>query len=143
MEGSRKRHLAIIGFIFVVAVFFAGFIYAVVFSSKEKSDWNNFQQRVADSRANPTGKRQYNPDVPILLHRDEVVTVGRIQLIYRGKKDHKIQIGVIIPALDPNAEYLHSIDTERAAEELRLGGQYFRVVSSRTAKLRLERLRQQ
>jgi hypothetical protein len=143
MEGSRKRHLAIIGFILVVAVFFTGFIYAVVFSSKEKSDWNNFQQRVADSRASQTGRRQYNPDVPILLNRDEVVSVGRIQLIYRGKKNRKIQIGVIIPALDPNAEYLHSIDAERAAEVIRLGGQYFRVVSSRTSKLKLERLKQQ
>ena len=141
MEGSRKRHLAIIGFILVVAVFFTGFIYAVVFSSKEKSDWNNFQQRVADSRANQTGKRQYNPDVPILLHRDEVVSVGRIQLIYRGKKDRKIQIGVIIPALDPNAEYLHSVDADRSLEKLRLGGEYFRVISSSNSRLKLERFK--
>jgi hypothetical protein len=141
MEDTRKRQLAVIGFILVVSLFFAGFIYAVFFSSSEKSDWNNYQQRVAHSKADQAGKRTVSADVPILLRRDEVVSVGKLKFIYRGKNEGKIHIAVIIPALDPQAVYLHAIDADRAAEPLRLGGKYFRVISSRASRLKLERVK--
>jgi hypothetical protein len=138
MEDNRKRQLAVTGFILVVSLFFAVFIYAVFFSSSEKSDWNNYQQRVAQSKASQAGKKTVSADVPILLRRDEVVSVGKLKFIYRGKKEGKIHIAVIIPALDPQAVYLHAIDADRSSEPLRLGGEYFRVLSSRESRLRLE-----
>jgi hypothetical protein len=75
---------------------------------------------------------------PLLLYRDEIVRFGNIKLIYHGRNEKTINIGVIINDLDPKMEYLHRIPFRQVEEGIRLGGVSFKVLSSSSSKLRLQ-----
>lgn len=139
MEEARKRRLTITGFILVISVFFAGFIYSVFFTTNEDSYWAYFKQRAKESKATESPKLRADINDNVILYKDDLVSVGKIKLIYRGRSGGSLKIGVIINSLDPKMEYLHQIPVRQAKEGIRLGGVSFRVLSSSTSKLKLHR----
>lgn len=139
MEEAKKRRLTITGFIIVILVFFTGFIYSVFFTQKEDSYWAYFKQRAKESKAAESSKRQFDISDNVILHRDDLVSVGNIKLIYRGRSDGHLLVGVIINSLDPEMEYLHRIPLRQAKEGIRLGGVPFHLLSSSASKLKLQR----
>jgi hypothetical protein len=142
MEEARKRRLTLTGFILVVFLFFAGFVYSVFVSDRKDIYWTYFQQRAAQFKTAETARRRADVHDPIILHTDEVVSVGKIKLIYRGRADRMLTIGVIINDLDPEMEYRHRISLRQAEEGVRLGDVPFMVLSSSASKLKLQRKRQ-
>ncbi len=142
MEEARKRRLTITGFILVISVFFAGFIYSVFFTQKEDSYWAYFKQRAKDSKAIESPKLRADISDNVILYRDDWVSVGKIKLIYRGRSGGHLNIGVIINSLDPQMEYLHQIPVQQAKDDIRLGGVTFQVLSSSSSKLKLQRKKQ-
>jgi len=142
MEEARKRRLTITGFILVISVFFAGFIYSVFFTQKENSYWTYFKQRAKESKTTESPKLRVDISDNVILYRDDLVSVGKIKLIYRGRSGGSLKIGVIINSLDPQMEYLHQIPIHQAKEGIRLGGETFQVLSSSSAKLKLQRKKQ-
>ena len=139
MEEAKKRRLTITGFILVICLFFAGFIYSVFFTKKEDSYWAYFRQRAKESKTVEQSKRRIEPDDPIILYKDDVVSIGKIKLIYRGVADEMLNIGVIINDLDPDMVYLHRIPIRDAENGVQLGGVMFQVISTSASKLKLQR----
>jgi hypothetical protein len=143
MREARKRRLTITGFILVIAMFFVGFIYSVFFSSREDSYWAHFQQRAKLAKTSESAKRRIDVYDPFTLYLGEVMPVGKIKLVYRGRVDKVLNIGVIINDLDPQMEYVHRIPLRQTDEGVRLGGVPFRVLSSGSSRLQLQRKKQQ
>lgn len=139
MRESRKRRLTITGFILVILMFFVGFIYSVFFSAREDSYWAHFQQRAKVAKTIESTKRRIDLYDPFTLYLGEVMSVGTIKLVYRGRADNVFKIGVIINALDPEMEYLHHIPIDQVKDGMRLGGVSFQVLSSSSTKLQLQR----
>ena len=139
MEEARKRRLTITGFILVISVFFAGFIYSVFFTKNEDSYWAYFKQRAKESKAVEPQKLRADISDNVILYKDDLVSVGKIKLIYRGRSKGSLKIGVIINSLDPKMEYLHNIPLRQAKEGIRLGGVSFQVLSSSASRLKLHR----
>jgi len=142
MREARKRRLTITGFILVISMFFVGFIYSVFFSAREDSYWAHFQQRAKLAKTIESAKRQVDMYDPFTLYLGEFMSVGKIKLVYRGRADKVLNIGVIINDLDPETEYLHRIPLHQAKEGVRLGGVSFQVLSSGSSKLQLQRKKQ-
>ena len=142
MEEARKRRLTITGFILVISVFFAGFIYSVFFTKNEDSYWAYFKQRAKESKTTESPRLTADISDNVILYKDDLVSVGKIKLIYRGRSDGSLKIGVIIKSLDPKMEYLHQIPLREAKEGIRLGGVSFHVLSSSASKLKLHRKEQ-
>ena len=138
MEETRKRRLTITGFILVISMFFAGFIYSVLFTHREDSYWTYFQQRARESKTIESSKLRVDWHRPLLLISDDIVRFGKIKLIYHGRNEKTINIGVIINDLDPKMEYLHRIPFRQVEEGIRLGGVSFKVLSSSSSRLRLQ-----
>ncbi len=142
MEEARKRRLTITGFILVISVFFAGFVYSVFFTQKEDSYWAYFKQRAKESKAIDSPKLRTDISENVILYKDDWVSVGKIKLIYRGRSDGILKIGVIINSLDSKMEYLHQIPIHQGKDGIRLGGVTFQVLSSSSSKLKLQRKKQ-
>ena len=142
MEEARKRRLTITGFILVISVFFAGFIYSVFFTKNEDSYWAYFKQRAKESKTTESPRLHADISDNVILYKDDLVSVGKIKLIYRGRSDGNLNIGVIIKSLDPKMEYLHQIPMRQAKDGIRLGGVSFEVLSSSASKLKLHRKEQ-
>ncbi len=140
MEEAKKKRLTITGFIIVISIFFAGFVYSVFFTQNEDSYWAYFRQRAKESKTIESSKRQFDISDNVILHRDDLVLVGNIKLIYRGRSDGRLNIGVIINSLDPEMEYLHRIPIRQAEEGIRLGGVQFQLLSSSASRLKLQRI---
>ena len=142
MEEARKRRLTITGFILVISVFFSGFLYSVFFTQNEDSYWAYFKQRAKESKATESPKLRTDISDNVILYKDDWVSVGKIKLIYRGRSDGILKIGVIINSLDSKMEYLHQIPIHQSKDGIRLGGVTFQVLSSSSSKLKLQRKKQ-
>lgn len=136
MEEAGKRRWLLIGFFLVIGVLFIGFIYAAINGPRS---WQH-QRRLddaADRRESRTTPRA--DETNIVLALGQVRVVGKIKLIYRGREGDRINVDVIIPELDPEMAFHHSIVEDDARKGLLLGGQNFKLVSARTSTLHLYR----
>jgi hypothetical protein len=80
-------------------------------------------------------------DKTVILPLGQVISVGKIKMIYRGLEGDRINVDVIIPELDPETAYHHSLHESEAKRGLKFGGQDFELISAGDTKLRLNRIK--
>jgi hypothetical protein len=85
--------------------------------------------------------RARSDEKTVILSLGLVISVGKIKMIYRGLEGDRINVDVIIPELDPETAYHHSIHESEAKRGLKLGGQEFEVISASETKLHLNRIK--
>ena len=138
MEENRNRRWLIIGFFLLIGLLFVGFIYTAVVGPRSMQS----QQRLESAVSNYENKMRIRSDEKtVILSLGQVISVGKIKMIYRGLEGDRINVDVIIPELDPETAYHHSIHETEAKKGLKLGGQDFEVISAGETKLRLNRIK--
>ena len=138
MEENHNRWWLIIGFFLLVGMLFVGFIYTAVVGPRSMQS----QQRLESAVSSYENKMKTRSDEKtVILSLDQVVSVGKIKIIYRGLEDDRINVDVIIPELDPETAYHHSIHETEAQRGLKFGGQDFELISAGETKLRLNRIK--
>ena len=80
-----------------------------------------------------TGEQQ----VRIVLKRDTRLRLGNLEITYRGVKDHKLRLEVVVLDLDPQYVYQHAIALERANDGFRLAGVHLKLISARNSRAKL------
>jgi hypothetical protein len=138
MEENRNRRWLIIGFFLLIGLLFVGFIYTAVVGPRSMQT----QQRLESAVSRYENKmKTRSDDKTVILSLGQVVSVGKIKMIYRGLEDDRINVDVIIPELDPETAYHHSVRESEAQRGLKLGGQDFELISAGETKLRLNRIK--
>ncbi|CAB5114862.1 hypothetical protein D3OALGA1CA_4596 [Olavius algarvensis associated proteobacterium Delta 3] len=77
----------------------------------------------------------------IVLPKDQGVMLPKLKLVYRGLEKNRLLVEVTLLEMDPDVAYLHRIDPNRSASEIKLGGRAFRLDSWRRSRVRLELVR--
>jgi hypothetical protein len=116
MEENRNRRWLIIGFFLLIGLLFVGFIYTAVVGPRSMQAQQRLESAVSSYE-------------------------NKIKIIYRGLEDDRINVDVIIPELDPETAYHHSVHASEAQRGLTLGGQDFELISAGETKLRLNRIK--
>ena len=135
-ELNRRRWVIVLFFLFIGALLVA-FIYAAIVGPHNPYYRSGTSRNGSHLGASEIGASQWRN---IQLYKDRVRDLGKVRLIYHGLEGDLVNIGVIIPALDPDVSYDHKIPIQEAKNEVNLGGMRFRVSSIGNAKLRLERI---
>jgi hypothetical protein len=130
MESPIKHRMLGIIFFLLLGSLFIGLFYIVQKGYQR-------QQRSVSQHKTPAAKQ--NNDSNIVLFKGQVKSVGKIKLIYRGYKQKKINIDVIIPELDPKTTYRHSIDETEVKRGIRISDENFTLISSSKSKLQLRK----
>ncbi|MFY9704830.1 MAG: hypothetical protein WBV95_01980 [Desulfobacterales bacterium] len=138
MEENHNRRWLIIGFFLLIGLLFIGFIYMAVVGPRSMQS----RQRLESAVSSYDNKmRARSDEKTVILSLGLVISVGKIKMIYRGLEGDRINVDVIIPELDPETAYHHSILESEAKRGLKLGGQDFEVISAGETKLRLNRIK--
>ncbi|MGB7921367.1 MAG: hypothetical protein WCF40_15055 [Desulfobacterales bacterium] len=138
MEENRNRRWLIIGFFLLIGLLFVGFIYMAVVGPRSIQS----QQRLERAVSSYENKMKARSDEKtVILSLGLVISVGKIKMIYRGLEGDRINVDVIIPELDPETAYHHSIHESEAKRGLKLGGQDFELISASETNLRLNRVK--
>lgn len=131
-ENTRGQRWVIISFFLAIGLFF---LYFVIFIAKGAPDpaYTRYR-RAADSQSNVI-----IPDGRIVLTKDVEQAVGGMRLTYRGTSDGRINLDVIVVALDSQYPYRHRIAVDDAEKNgLRLADMTYRIISLNGKTLRLE-----
>lgn len=131
-ESTRGQRWVIISFFMAIGLFF---LYFVIFIAKGAPDqaYNRYG-RAADSQ-----RQVMIPDGRIVLTKDVEQAVGGVRLTFRGTADGRINLDVVVVALDSQYPYRHRIAVGDARKNgLRLADKTYRVVSLNSKTLRLE-----
>jgi hypothetical protein len=134
-EESKKRRWPAILFCISLAALLFGFIYAAIMGPRSYQRYR--QLRESADRATTVSAPLDNKHIRLDLGVKR--PVDGIRLVYRGVEGEKVKIGVIIPDLDPEYEYLHIVPINEAREGMRLGGQAFKLTADGKTALHLER----
>ena len=138
MEENHNRWWLIIGFFLLVGMLFVGFIYTAVVGPRSMQS----RQRLESAVSSYENKMRIRSDEKtVILSLGQVISVGKIKMIYRGLEGDRINVDVIILELDPETAYHHSILESEAKRGLKLGGQDFELISAGETKLRLNRIK--
>lgn len=63
-----------------------------------------------------------------VLYRDRPVSIGRSRLVFRGiDADGNLRIDAVVPELDPQRAYAHTITRERARNGFRIADENYRL----------------
>ncbi|MFO7496841.1 MAG: hypothetical protein R6X05_14545 [Desulfobacterales bacterium] len=63
-----------------------------------------------------------------VLHRDRSVSIGRSRLVFRGLDDSgNLRIDAVLPELDPQRAYAHTVTRERARSGFRIANEHYRL----------------
>ncbi len=63
-----------------------------------------------------------------VLHRDRSVAIGRSRLVFRGlDAAGNLRIDAVLPELDPQSVYAHSLTRERARRGFRIANEHYRL----------------
>ena len=138
MEENRNRRWLIIGFFLLIGLLFVGFIYTAVVGPRSMQSRQRLESAVSSYEKR---MRARSDDKTVILPLGQVTSVGKIKMIYRGLEGDRINVDVIIPELDPETAYHHSIHESEAKRGLKLGGKDFEVISAGETKLRLNRVK--
>jgi len=77
------------------------------------------------------------PQVKIVLHRDAQLRLGNLEVTYRGVKDRKLRLEVVVLDLDPQYAYRHAIALDRASHGFQLAGIRLKLLSARNSRAKL------
>jgi hypothetical protein len=138
MEENRNRRWLIIGFFLLIGLLFVGFIYTAVVGPRSMQSQQRLESAVSSYEKRIKGR---SDDKTVILPLGQVISVGKIKMIYRGLEGDRINVDVIIPELDPETAYHHSLHESEAKRGLKFGGQDFELISAGDTKLRLNRIK--
>jgi hypothetical protein len=138
MEENRNRRWLIIGFFLLIGLLFVGFIYTAVMGPRSMQSQQRLESAVSSYEKRIKGR---SDDKTVILPLGQVISVGKIKMIYRGLEGDRINVDVIIPELDPETAYHHSLHESEAKRGLKFGGQDFELISAGDTKLRLNRIK--
>jgi hypothetical protein len=138
MEENRNRRWLIIGFFLLIGLLFVGFIYTAVVGPRSMQSQQRLESAVSSYEKR---MRARSDDKTVILPLGQVTSVGKIKMIYRGLEGDRINVDVIIPELDPETAYHHSLHESEAKRGLKFGGQDFELISAGDTKLRLNRIK--
>jgi hypothetical protein len=63
-----------------------------------------------------------------VLHRDRSVSIGRSRLVFRGLDDSgSLRIDAVLPELDPQQVYRHTVTRQRARSGFRIANEHYRL----------------
>jgi hypothetical protein len=75
-----------------------------------------------------------------VLRLNGIQSIGKVDIIYRGlTADSKFRVDVIIPQLDPQRPYKHTLDIDAARQGFRMAGSEFKLDSVGENYIRLIR----
>jgi hypothetical protein len=138
MEENRNRRWLIIGFFLLIGLLFVGFIYTALVGPRSMQSQQRLESAVSSYEKRIKGR---SDDKTVILPLGQVISVGKIKMIYRGLEGDRINVDVIIPELDPETAYHHSLHESEAKRGLKFGGQDFELISAGDTKLRLNRIK--
>jgi hypothetical protein len=78
-----------------------------------------------------------DPRVRVVLKRDVKNRFGKVDVIYRGFENDRLQLDVFILDLDPGYPYRREIAYRTARDGFRLGGVRFELISAGRTKAKL------
>ena len=136
MEETKKRRLLIISFFTALTVLFTAFIYLGYKGPIDPRYRRRLEETVKQYR-----KEKAKPDtVNVILSHGQKKRIGNIILSYRGIEKDALLIDFVILELDPVLTYPHRVSKAGAIQEIRLGGQPFKIISAGKTKIHLRKI---
>jgi hypothetical protein len=93
MQENRNRRWLIIGFFLLIGLLFVGFIYTAVVGPRSMQSQQRLQSAVSSYEKRIKGR---SDDKTVILPLGQVISVGKIKMIYRGLEGDRINVDVII-----------------------------------------------
>ena len=137
MEETKKRRWLIILFFTVLTVLFSSFIYFGYKGPIDPRYRRRLEETVQQYRKEASAKKD---TINVVLSKGQKRQIGNIILGYRGIEKDALLIDVVILELDPQTTYPHKIPTSKKKQEVRLGGQPFKIVSAGKSTIQLRRI---
>ena len=137
MEETRKRRWLIILFFTVLTVLFVSFIYFGFKGPIDPRYRRRLEEAVQQYRKQADAKKD---TINVVLSKGKTRQIGNIVLGYRGIENDTLLIDVIILELDPEMTYPHKIPSSKKKQEIRLGGQPFKIISAGKSSVHLRRI---
>ena len=122
----------------------AGLIVCVLGALYITSSYLSTQQAAMarrDLRYTPTSVQSAGPTDQVLLPRNEKFVIGRNGLVYKGVEKKTVILDLYLLDMDPEQAYEKRFPKKEAKEEMRLGGDTYRLLSVNDRYMTLKILR--
>ncbi len=118
------RKWLVISFFSAISFFFIYFIYFLATQSVDETYARIFKP--APERPRVT---DFSNDSDFFLLKDQPITVGKIQMTYRGIVSGIVVLDIILVELDPDYTYLRQMSVQRAKQGFQILNRKFKALS--------------